>query len=172
MMNDRIRIADADREQVAARLREHFAEGRLNQDELDERIAATFSAKTAGDLRRVMADLPGPAPESPPWAGPPWAGGPWAGGPRAAGPWAGGPHVGYRRRRPRILPLLLLVLIAVLVLPGAGLVVGMLLKLLLLFWLVAIVAGIIAAVSFRHRMRRYWRSGPGSYWERFQEHMR
>lgn len=157
-MDDRIRISDADREQVAARLREHFAEGRLTQDELDERIEAAFSAKTAGDLRRVMADLPGPAPVPPPsWPGPPWAGGPWA---------------VYRRRRPRLLPLALLALIAVLVLPGAGLLFLVFFKLLLLFWLVAAVAGIIAAVRFRHRARRYWRGGPGPYWERFQEHMR
>lgn len=157
-MDDRIRISDADREQVVARLREHFAEGRLTSDELDERIAAALSAKTAGDLRRVMADLPGPAPVPPlSWPGPPWAGGPW---------------VVYRRRRPRILPLALLALIAVLVLPGAGLLFLAFFKLLLLFWLVATVAMIIGAVRFRHRMRRYWRAGPGPYWERFQEHVR
>ena len=28
MMDDRIRVSDADREQVTARLREHYAEGR------------------------------------------------------------------------------------------------------------------------------------------------
>jgi hypothetical protein len=156
MMDDRIRISDADREQVVARLREHFAEGRLTSDELDERIAAALSAKTAGDLRRVMADLPGPAPVPPPsWPGPPWAGGPW---------------VVYRRRRPRILPLALLALIAVLVLPGAGLLFLAFFKLLLLFWLLATVAMIIGAVRFRHRMRRYRQAGP--HWERFQEHVR
>jgi hypothetical protein len=159
MMDDQIRISDADREQVAARLREHFAEGRLTQDELDERITAVFSAKTAGDLRRVMADLPGPAPVPPPsWpSGPPWAGGPW---------------MVYRRRRPRILPLALLALIAVLVLPGAGLAFLVFFKLLLLFWLAAMVVGIVAALRFGYRMRRRWRAGPGPYWERFQQHMR
>jgi len=34
-MDDRIRVSDADRERVTARLREHFAEGRLSQEELD-----------------------------------------------------------------------------------------------------------------------------------------
>ena len=161
-MNDRIRISDADREQVVARLRDHFAEGRLTQDELDERVAAALSAKTAGDLRRIMADLPGPAPVPPSSRpGPPWAGGQWAGG-----PWV------VHRRRPRILPLALLALFAVLVLPGAGLLFIAVFKLLLLFWLVATVAGIIAAARFRHRMRSYWRAGPGPYWERFSEHMR
>ena len=172
-MNDRIRISDADREQVVARLRDHFAEGRLTQDELDERVTTALNAKTAGDLRRVMADLPGPAPVPPPSGQrPPWAGGQWPGGQWPRGPWAGGPWVAYRRRRPRIWPLALLALIAVLVLPGAGLVFVVFFKLLLLFWLVATVVGIIAAVRFRHRARSYWRAGPGPYWERFTEHMR
>ena len=57
-LDDRIRISDADRELAAAQLRDHFAEGRLTRAELDERIMATLTARTAGDLRRVMADLP------------------------------------------------------------------------------------------------------------------
>ena len=57
-VDDRIRISDADREHAAARLRDHFAEGRLTRAELDERITAMLTARTAGDLRRVMADLP------------------------------------------------------------------------------------------------------------------
>ena len=44
MSDDRIRVSDADRERAAARLREHFAEGRLSPDELDERIAAALTA--------------------------------------------------------------------------------------------------------------------------------
>ena len=47
-MDDRIRISDADRESATARLREHFAEGRLSPEELDERLSAALSAKTAG----------------------------------------------------------------------------------------------------------------------------
>ena len=58
-MDDRIRVSDADRERVAAGLREHFAEGRLSQEELDERLSAALGAKTAGDLRRVMAETTG-----------------------------------------------------------------------------------------------------------------
>ncbi|HKA95790.1 MAG TPA: DUF1707 domain-containing protein, partial [Streptosporangiaceae bacterium] len=42
-MDDRIRVSDADRDRVAARLRDHFAEGRLTQDELDERISAALA---------------------------------------------------------------------------------------------------------------------------------
>src|SRR5262249_59791123 len=55
MTDDRIRISDADRERVVARLREHFAQGRLSSDELDERISAALTAKTVGDLRPIMA---------------------------------------------------------------------------------------------------------------------
>jgi hypothetical protein len=59
-MDDRIRTSDADRDRVAARLRDHFAEGRLTRDELEERIAATLNARTFGDLRQVLTDLPEP----------------------------------------------------------------------------------------------------------------
>ena len=61
-MDDRFRTSDADRDRVAALLRDHFAAGRLTLSELDERLTATLAAKTFGDLRRVLADLPGPAP--------------------------------------------------------------------------------------------------------------
>ena len=61
-IDDRIRTSDADRERVTAPLRDHFAEGRLTREELDERITAALNARTFGELRRVMADLPEPAP--------------------------------------------------------------------------------------------------------------
>ena len=69
MTDDRIRVSDADRDRAAARLREHFAEGRLSPDELDERIAAALTAKTAGDVRHIMADLPDPGPAAAPAPG-------------------------------------------------------------------------------------------------------
>jgi Domain of unknown function (DUF1707) len=56
--DDRIRVSDHDRERATTRLRDCFAEGRLTQEELDERVAAALNARTAGDLRRVTADLP------------------------------------------------------------------------------------------------------------------
>jgi DNA-binding PadR family transcriptional regulator len=56
--DDRMRISDRDRERATARLRDSFAEGRLTREELDERITAALNARTAGDLRRVTADLP------------------------------------------------------------------------------------------------------------------
>jgi hypothetical protein len=53
-----MRVSDAEREAAAAELREHFASGRLNQDELDERLTKAFGAKTHGDLTALFADLP------------------------------------------------------------------------------------------------------------------
>jgi hypothetical protein len=53
-----VRIGDADREAIAAQLREHFADGRLTLDELNERLDQTFAAKTRADLNVVMRDLP------------------------------------------------------------------------------------------------------------------
>jgi hypothetical protein len=53
-----MRVSDADREAAAAELQEHFASGRLNQDELNERLERAFAAKTRGDLSAIFADLP------------------------------------------------------------------------------------------------------------------
>jgi len=53
-----MRVSDAEREAAADELQEHFASGRLTQDELDERLAAAFAAKTHGDLNALFTDLP------------------------------------------------------------------------------------------------------------------
>jgi hypothetical protein len=157
-MDDRMRISDADREDVTARLREHFAEGRLTSDELDERVTATLNAKTFGDLKPVLADLPEPGTIAPqPWqAAPPRV-------TRAAYP---------RRHRPRLLPLLLIALIFALVLPGAGLAFFTLFKIMLLVWLAFCLTGIIAAAfaaaRFRRHVRRHWHSDYGSQWRQYQ----
>ena len=71
----RLRISDADRHRVAELLREAAGEGRLDIDELDERLEAAYAAKTYGDLVPLTADLPlgaqhHPLAEAPP-AGPP-----------------------------------------------------------------------------------------------------
>jgi uncharacterized membrane protein len=52
------RASDADREQVAERLRHATAEGRLNTDELEERLQTLFGARTYGELDTLLADLP------------------------------------------------------------------------------------------------------------------
>ncbi|MEQ4719782.1 DUF1707 domain-containing protein [Nonomuraea sp. B19D2] len=54
-----LRIGDAEREQTMAALREHFAQGRLTHEELDERLDQALASKTARDLAKVTADLPG-----------------------------------------------------------------------------------------------------------------
>ena len=50
--------SDGDREQVAERLRAASAEGRLTAEELEERLERAFSARTAGELEPLVADLP------------------------------------------------------------------------------------------------------------------
>lgn len=167
MTNDRIRVSDADRERVTTRLRDHYAEGRLSAEEMEERITAALSAKTAGDLRRVMADLPEPEPAglggpggpvaAPGWRGPGWAGPGWRGPVMV-------------RRGPRFLPLVLVALIAAIAIPGAGFVLFAFLKIVLLLWLVACLAGMFAAARFARRVRRHWRDGDGPNWQQYRWH--
>jgi hypothetical protein len=54
----RLRISDEERHQVAEVLRQAAGEGRIDLDELDQRLEATFSAKTYADLVPITADLP------------------------------------------------------------------------------------------------------------------
>jgi hypothetical protein len=54
------RISDADRDRAIDRLSEHYAAGRLDKDEFDERSDAVWTAKTEGDLAPVFADLAPP----------------------------------------------------------------------------------------------------------------
>ncbi|MGH9067655.1 MAG: DUF1707 SHOCT-like domain-containing protein, partial [Acidimicrobiales bacterium] len=53
-----LRVSDAERDAAADALREHCAEGRLRVDEMSERVAAVFAARTRAELDGVMADLP------------------------------------------------------------------------------------------------------------------
>jgi uncharacterized protein DUF1707 len=141
MTNDQIRASDADRDRVAAKLRDHFAEGRLTREELDERITVTLNAKTLGDLRPVLADLPGPVlapaamsrPMTTGWQRPPVV-------------WRG----------LRILPLLLIALAVALTVHSGGWLIFGFFRFLFIFWLVSTVAGLI----FARRFGRRWRRGP------------
>lgn len=54
-----MRASDADREQAAAALKEHVVAGRITPEELDDRLTAVYAARTLGQLREVLADLPG-----------------------------------------------------------------------------------------------------------------
>ena len=135
-MDDRIRISDADRDGATARLRDHFAEGRLTREELDERVAAALNARTVGDLRRVMADLPEPA----------------LGLQQARTL----PRPVLIRRGPPLLPLAALVLLGALLLPGGGWLLLAFFQVLLVFWVAVGAAAIFAAARFRRRLRRHW----------------
>lgn len=61
----RMRISDADRHQVAEALRKAAGEGRLDFDELDERLEAAYAAKIYADLVPLLADLPDEVPSLP-----------------------------------------------------------------------------------------------------------
>lgn len=54
--------SDPERERVAGALREHAAAGRLDPDELDERLGVAYAARRRADLLPLLADLPAPAP--------------------------------------------------------------------------------------------------------------
>ncbi|MEU9570459.1 DUF1707 domain-containing protein [Streptomyces massasporeus] len=53
-----LRASDADREQVAGILRDALAEGRLDMEEFEERLDATYKARTYGELAPITQDLP------------------------------------------------------------------------------------------------------------------
>jgi Domain of unknown function (DUF1707) len=65
-----LRASDADRERVAKFLREQHAVGRLNHDELEERLGRAYRAVTMGDLDRLIGDLPQPGSPAPRYSAP------------------------------------------------------------------------------------------------------
>jgi uncharacterized membrane protein len=52
-----MRVSDADRNKVAEILREAAGDGRIDLGELDERLEATYAAKTYGELVPITRDL-------------------------------------------------------------------------------------------------------------------
>jgi hypothetical protein len=54
-----IRASDGERDQVVALLQRDFADGRLSQAELEERVGAALAARTRDQLQALTADLPG-----------------------------------------------------------------------------------------------------------------
>ncbi|ACY97321.1 MULTISPECIES: DUF1707 SHOCT-like domain-containing protein [Thermomonospora] len=151
-----LRIGDAERDAVTEALHEHFAMGRLTRAELDERLEATLAAKTEGDLREIVKDLPGPhgLPE-PAWQGP------RAGHPHWAH-WHGhrhhphghhGRHLMHHRHHHGPAPLVPILLVLFLIGaftagPAAGIVLA--LKAALVLWLAA---GLFTAVRLHRRLR-------------------
>lgn len=84
------RVGDAEREAVAAELREHYAQGRLSLDDFQRRLDASFVAKTRSDLDQLISDLPHTMPAGRPL--PASGSGPWHHHGRGSGS-------GGRRRR-------------------------------------------------------------------------
>lgn len=53
-----LRASDADRERLADELREHTVAGRLDTDELEQRLQSAYAARTTGELDALRRDLP------------------------------------------------------------------------------------------------------------------
>lgn len=66
-----LRISDDERHAVAERLREAAGEGRIDLEELDERLEQTYAARTYADLVPITADLPAATTSRSPAATPP-----------------------------------------------------------------------------------------------------
>jgi hypothetical protein len=58
-----MRVSDIDRGEAQDRLRRAHDTGQLDLGEFDERVRNVWTARTRGELRRVMADLPPLPPE-------------------------------------------------------------------------------------------------------------
>lgn len=83
MTDQNLRIGDAEREQAAAELGEHYAQGRLTMEEHAERLDQIWAARTRGELTPIFGDLPSRFGQAPPayptvaslsgrrWSGPP-----------------------------------------------------------------------------------------------------
>jgi Domain of unknown function (DUF1707) len=53
-----VRASDADRERLVDELNEHAVAGRISTDELEERLTATYAARTTAELDALRRDLP------------------------------------------------------------------------------------------------------------------
>ena len=62
-----MRASDSDRDAVVSDLSEHLQAGRLTTGEFDERMGRALAARTWGELRDLLADLPATrlAPQAP-----------------------------------------------------------------------------------------------------------
>nr|BFD84595.1 DUF1707 domain-containing protein [Streptomyces sp. Xyl84] len=101
-----LRASDADRERVAEVLRDALAEGRLDMAEFEERLEATYQARTYGELAPITRDLPvgqGAVPLAPvvSLSKEPAADGSWAGritGGEGSSSWAVAVMSGFQRK--------------------------------------------------------------------------
>jgi Domain of unknown function (DUF1707)/Domain of unknown function (DUF4190) len=62
-----MRASSADRERAVDVLKAGFAEGRLTQDEYNDRMGLAYAARTYGELATLTADLPAGASPMPAW---------------------------------------------------------------------------------------------------------
>jgi hypothetical protein len=60
MSKGTMRVGDAERDEAARALGDHFASGRLDREEYDERLELAFAARTGNDLTALFRDLPQP----------------------------------------------------------------------------------------------------------------
>lgn len=58
MNETHLRIGDAERDQTVQALAQHYAAGRLTEDEFDHRSSVVLRAQSQLDLGEVLADLP------------------------------------------------------------------------------------------------------------------
>jgi len=56
------RIGHDERERAVKALGEHFAQGRLEPEEFEDRVGKAYTARTAGELDVLFQDLPRPVP--------------------------------------------------------------------------------------------------------------
>jgi hypothetical protein len=67
-----LRASDADRESVAERVRVASVEGRIDSEELEQRLSEVYAARWVSDLDRLVADISPPPPPPPPLMPPPY----------------------------------------------------------------------------------------------------
>ncbi|MEW1774890.1 DUF1707 domain-containing protein [Streptomyces sp. NPDC086777] len=96
-----LRASDADRERVAEILRDALAEGRLDMAEFEERLEATYQARTYGELTPITRDLPAAGSPTVSLTKPPADDGSWAGrfvGGEGTSTWAVAVMSGFQRK--------------------------------------------------------------------------
>ncbi|GAA0940965.1 DUF1707 domain-containing protein [Actinocorallia libanotica] len=125
-----LRIGDAERTAVTEALQRHYAEGRLDDAELEERLDRALAARTEGDLAEIVRDLPGPQP--------------WR---TASRPASGHPRPRHRGSRFMATGLLLAAVLLVVAVVTGGAALYVLVRIVLL--------ALLFGLFFRH-LRRIW----------------
>jgi hypothetical protein len=145
---DEMRVGDAERDAVTSALHDHFAAGRLDREELDDRLGAALASKTHADLKSIVQDLPGTNGLEP-------------ARPRPRHPhhphhWHGHQHHhrrGHRRGPSPIVPLVIVPLIVLAFVTGPRPLLLLVLQVFLLVWIVKAVGAVVRARSGGGRPR-------------------